>query len=581
MNDKLRNSVRGSLIGGGVGDALGYPIEFLSLQAIQEKYGRKGCVGYQDFNDLGKVVISDDTQMTLFTANGLLNYITRVTITNGLHWHMIVEFITLAYKDWLKTQDGVGSYYYDDPFKCWIRDIKELNVRRAPGNTCISSLRSMEYSNHAKENSSKGCGGVMRVAPIGLLAAVDNLTIIKDSWGNDVQRRKWNSTQVARLGGDSAAITHMHPLGYLPAAFLADLIFRVVSSEVSLTRNVLKDYLRSVYSDLCEEYKTDNERIALKDLWGLIELATALAAKWYIPDTEAIRQLGEGWTGEEALAIAIYCMMKYHDNFEKAVIAAVNHDGDSDSTGAICGNLMGAIVGYDAIPSRFTNDLELKDLILEIADDIVQGFSPEDIKWRTKYIDKEPSEKYNIVPGALRANEARELINVRFRDYSDHVKGPIWYQLALKVYDTEDFDPIKPLPYCRMKDDPYDLFLQSGVKSIAAWYYGYEDPKYSPNNCKRIFKLNLHCFHGKSPVIAVRKDGDGHIVGNELVAGLMVYYDKYIMDKYPDWDFYLLNPSTADGSYAVFVNELEWEFAVEIAHLWDDGTLHRIYHIMC
>ena len=187
MDDKLRNSVRGSLIGGGVGDALGYPIEFLSLQAIQEKYGRKGCVGYQDFNDSGKVVISDDTQMTLFTANGLLNYITRVTITNGLHWHMIVEFITLAYKDWLKTQDGVGSYYYYDPFKCWIRDIKELNVRRAPGNTCISALQSLKCGK--VENDSKGCGGVMRVAPIGLLAAADLQSTIKDYYGTEEGRK--------------------------------------------------------------------------------------------------------------------------------------------------------------------------------------------------------------------------------------------------------------------------------------------------------------------------------------------------------------------------------------------------------
>lgn len=592
MNVNLCDRVRGSLIGGAIGDALGYPIEFMSLKAIRQKYGDKGYTYYQEFNNSGKAVISDDTQMTLFTANGLLNYITRVTLTNGFHWQTLVEFVTLAYKDWLKTQEGVAYYYDFDPFKCWIRDIKELNVRRAPGNTCISALQSLEMWREV-QNDSKGCGGVMRVAPIGLLAAVDLQSTIEDYYGAEVQRREWDATQVARLGGDSAAITHKHPLGYLPAAFLADLIFHILMSEVPLSFSVLENYMGSVYSDIWKEYETDKEHKALEELWKLIEKAIALAARWDVAEETAIRQLGEGWTGDEALAIAIYCMMKHPDSFEKAVIAAVNHDGDSDSTGAICGNLMGAIVGYEAIPSRFITDLELKELILEIADDIVQGFSDSDENWRRKYIDKMPylkepkslfsptfklNRKYNIVPRALRAYEAKELIEQISSCNSDRENGKIWYQLALKVYDTEDFDPIKPLKYRRMKDDPYDLFLLSDRKSQAAWYYGYDDPQYSPENNNRVFKLNLYCFEDKSPIIAVRKDGYGHIE-NELRAGLMVYYDKPLMDKYPGWDFYLIDSSTADVCYAVFTNQLEKEFAIEIAHLWNDGTLHRIYHL--
>lgn len=592
MKNNLCDKVRGSLIGGAIGDALGYSIEFMSLKAIKHKYGDKGCINYQEFNELGKAVISDDTQMTLFTANGLLNYITRITITNGFHWKILIDFITLAYKDWLKTQEGIDNYYYNDPLKCWIRDIKELNVRRAPENTCISALQSLKCGK--VENDSNGCGGVMRVAPIGLLAAVDLQSTIKDYYGTEVQRREWNATQVARLGGDSAAITHKHPLGYLPAAFLADLIFHILMSAVPLTFSVLENYISSVYSDIWKEYETDRDRTALKELWSLIEKAISFATSHDIAEETAIRQLGEGWTGDEALAIAIYCMMKHPNSYEKAVIAAVNHDGDSDSTGAICGNLMGAIVGYEAIPSRFTKDLELKDLILEIADDIVQGFTPEDKEWKTKYIDKMPyleepkslfshiikrNRKYNIEPRALRAYEASKLIWQISSYNSDRDNGKIWYQLALKVYDTEDFDPIKPLEYHQMKDNPYDLFLSSDRKSQAAWYYGYDDPQYSPENNNRVFKLNLYCFENSSSIIAVRKDGYGHIE-NQLCAGLMAYYDKPLMDKYPGWDFYMINPSTADVCYAVFTNQLEKEFALEIAHLWNDGTLHRIYHLI-
>ena len=55
------------------------------------------------------------------------------------------------------------------------------------------------------------------------------------------------------------------------------------------------------------------------------------------------------------------------------MIAAVNHGGDSDSTGAVTGNILGAAIGYEAIPQFFRDDLELHDVILHIADDIYRG----------------------------------------------------------------------------------------------------------------------------------------------------------------------------------------------------------------
>jgi len=87
----------------------------------------------------------------------------------------------------------------------------------------------------------------------------------------------------------------------------------------------------------------------------------------------AIEKIGQGWVAEETLAIAVYCTYKYIDDFEKAVIAAVNHAGDSDSTGAVTGNLVGAAVGYDAIPTHFKENLELHGVILHIADDLWRG----------------------------------------------------------------------------------------------------------------------------------------------------------------------------------------------------------------
>ena len=100
-----------------------------------------------------------------------------------------------------------------------------------------------------------------------------------------------------------------------------------------------------------------------------------------------------GKNGDEALAIAVYCALKYPSDIEAALIAAVNHDGDSDSTGAVTGNILGATNGYDSIEAKWKNDLELMDVLLEMSDDLCQGclMSEYDLYcdpvWARKYIE--------------------------------------------------------------------------------------------------------------------------------------------------------------------------------------------------
>ena len=588
----LQDRIRGSLIGGAIGDALGYPVEFLSRKNILHKYGDRGVRKFRDFDRNGKAVVSDDTQMTLFTANGLLFGITRFC-THGVLGAGLKDFVAYAYKDWLQTQIGVedyNAYHY-----CWIRDIVELNVRRAPGNTCMSALMSLMH--HEKvDNDSKGCGGVMRVAPVGLMAAADEQVTVKGWNGEDCPRREWKEKDVVRLGGDCAEITHKHPLGYLPAAFMADFIYYILSYDEPITFSVLESFLGAVCADVKQEYTSEREQKALDELWALIEKAVRQAGDITTLDEFAIPSLGEGWTGDEALAIAIYCTMKHLGNFEDALAAAVNHDGDSDSTGAICGNLFGAIIGYDALPQQFKQKLELRELIIDMADDIVKGCTineyhspstPDEERWENRYVKIEPANRqrfkgifsfinkeYTIMPDARRALEIKRVGHV-IASASEREKPRLAYQLALKVFDTDTFTPARPMPYHQLCNEPQNYY---GIRDFTpAYYYGFEDPKYSPCSSNRVFKMNLLCFEGLNPVIAVRNDTLDQ--RNELCAGLLNYYEKSICDKYPGWEFYLLDPFTADGNYAVFTNQLENEFAVEIAHLWEDGTLHRIYHL--
>lgn len=67
--------VRGCLLGGAIGDALGGPVEVWSLERIQRECGRDGVKEYLPENVAGSRAygrITDDTQMTLFAVEGMI-----------------------------------------------------------------------------------------------------------------------------------------------------------------------------------------------------------------------------------------------------------------------------------------------------------------------------------------------------------------------------------------------------------------------------------------------------------------------------------------------------------------------------
>lgn len=371
----LQDRIRGSLIGGAIGDALGYPVEFMSLPEIRGKYGNSGITRYE-LNNKGVAEISDDTQMTLFTANGILFGYSRAAMRGIMG--PPEAYIRDSYLEWLQTQTGDIDYtlnHYN-----WIREIPELHSRRAPGNTCLQALG--QIANHQKvTNHSKGCGGIMRIAPIPLY------------YNGNMHRFHDDPKTTVWVAGEAAKITHKHPLGFLPAALLAHLIERLLSAELPTSYQIAQ-YLNDGTSLLREVYPEYNKEIDIVKY--LVEKAGRRAVST-LTDAEAIKQLGEGWVAEETLAIAVFCLMRYPNDFEKAVVASVNHSGDSDSTGAVTGNLMGAICGYEAIPSYYKDNLELRWLIEEMADDLGGGIpvgeyldcydTPEKRRWMDRYVE--------------------------------------------------------------------------------------------------------------------------------------------------------------------------------------------------
>ena len=415
--------IRGSLVGGAIGDALGYAVEFLQEDQIFRKYGSEGITEYDLVN--GKALISDDTQMTLFTANGILVGDTRLSM-RGIGGDP-KAYVPNAYLDWLKTQESdINSVNHHERYTekggySWLLDVPELYVRRAPGNTCLSALETRAKEGYVGSfinspiNRSKGCGGIMRIAPLALKYRSG------ENFYGDIE-------QIDMEAAELSAITHSHSLGYMPSAVVSHIISRILCSYDEMS---LKDMVLEARDSVSKLFAGDKNLPVLVDI---INRAVRLSEEADADDLDNIHALGEGWVAEETLGIALYCALKYQNDFSKAMITAVNHKGDSDSTGAVTGNILGALIGYTAIDSKWKKNLELLDVILEVADDLCHGCQMseyshyQDPAWITKYMHMH------------RYHEPKILMELRAEFRTDQTGSPATELRMIKGDITEQSD---------------------------------------------------------------------------------------------------------------------------------------------
>lgn len=164
-----RDKVRGCLIGGAAGDALGYPVEFMGEMQILTRFGEDGITEYQLSPRTGKALISDDTQMTLFTATGCLAASAQGALS-GVE-KATYAYVKTHYEDWYWTQvksfaerkaDLEAMTEEERSAHSWLAGEPRLYSRRAPGTTCMGALRRQlgqipfEPANHPA-NDPKGC----------------------------------------------------------------------------------------------------------------------------------------------------------------------------------------------------------------------------------------------------------------------------------------------------------------------------------------------------------------------------------------------------------------------------------------
>jgi ADP-ribosylglycohydrolase len=333
--------VRGCLLGGALGDALGAGIEFLTFEEIRARFGPAGVTGLTGgYGVLGP--ITDDTQMTLFTAEGLIRASVRGRSRGICHPPTV---LWQAYQRWLVTQRASQP---PPEVSGWLAAQPVLYARRAPGNACLSGLSQpkMGTPENPANPGSKGCGTVMRSAPFGLLRRDP-----EDSWS---------------LAVECAVLTHGHPSGYLAAGAFAWIVACVLDGAGVL------DAARSALARAEEEPAGGEVAAALRRALGAAAEITAGTRGDAALVAHQVEALGAGWVAEEALAIAVFCAVVAPDDPAAALLAAVNHSGDSDSTGSICGNLVGAALGADALPEEWLAGLEAADIVRVTADDLVR-----------------------------------------------------------------------------------------------------------------------------------------------------------------------------------------------------------------
>jgi len=296
----------GAMVGLAVGDALGYPTEFISRAQILERFGAAGVTDFVPGHGHPAGTYTDDTQMSLAVARGLLE----------------------AGEDTLDRMLGCIC----EQFVAWSNS---PDNNRAPGGACMSGCGNLERGvpwRQAGVANSKGCGTAMRVAPVGL------------RFHQDLDRL----VDVARA---TALPTHGHPAaleGAAAAALMVALALRGESPAQMHAEIMRRCGGRSEDFDAC-----------------LSRLPAAIED----PPERALARggLGEAWVAEEAVASALYCVWRNPDDYRAVVLEAINTDGDSDSIGAIAGSVAGARLGLEGIPGPWAQGVEDAAMLQETA----------------------------------------------------------------------------------------------------------------------------------------------------------------------------------------------------------------------
>lgn len=313
------------LVGGALGDGFGYPVTWDRLEAIQQRHGPTG-LREPEFRH-GRLVVSDETQLTLFTLEGL----TRAMQAPRQSEHDLLGQIRLSYLDWLECQ-GLGNGAGNHATRLFKHAV--LHTQRAPCRTCIQALRAGGAGSPERPvNDSQESGGVMRTAPVALMPEM-------------------TADRAFRIGARAAAFTHGHPDSFLPAGILSATVFGLLEGKPLQTA-----FLHA--GDQARAMPDHETSLA----WLRLAVDAAIRPHPGLPAEMAkgTRECGE------ALAIGYFAASRSKD-FREVLAIAANHDGDSDAAACVAGQLFGAWHGLEALPHAWARRLDVLEALCDLTD---------------------------------------------------------------------------------------------------------------------------------------------------------------------------------------------------------------------
>jgi ADP-ribosylglycohydrolase len=372
---------RGCILGLAIGDALGHPTEFVSsVSAIRARWGELGVTDFQPSGRHPPGTFTDDTQMTIGVLRGL---------------------VRAGHAGLDRMMEVMGQ-----EFVAWSRSPEN---NRAPGGTCLSGCRSLASGTpwrRAGVGESKGCGAAMRAAPVGLFL----------SGAHQVE-------ELVRVAAAQSSLTHRHPTGIASSvAAAAPVAFAVREGTTTGMLSFTRECVERLDTALLVEVGCPPQ---LAESIGNREMLAALDAVLAMQDTESedvCKLLGGAWIGEEAVATALWCVLRAKGEFRDSVLRGANSSGDSDSIACIAGSITGALGGVAGLSPGWAERVEKSAVLTRLAEALYRVRLGADEPTTEPDLDVFGAERVSLVSAPGPADESSEHADV------------------LGEYDDEDFE---------------------------------------------------------------------------------------------------------------------------------------------
>ena len=358
-----RSAYRGCLLGMAVGDAMGYTVDSRSWQEIREDYGPNGLLGYDLVN--GYADVTSYTQLAAFTANGLLFGLTRGQMTGKMA--PFIKYVTVANCEWAASQRawGRGATNY-----CWLSRREELCRRHCMDTRMLETLNKADRRTlETPANNHNGPYSLTTAIGVGLF----------------YHRDRMDQEEIDRLGAEAVALTHGSPTAFLSGVVLTHIISRLLWNP----RAPLKKVVLGAVEELKNRY--GHQYSQAYDLATLLRHAVTFSEAHGLRPSDVMEKIGCD-NAAKVLAGAIYASLTCQNDFDRAMIVAVNHSGRSAAVGAITGAILGIRLGEEALPEFYIECLEPAEILRELADDLYTGCPMEqgsklfDLDWDYKYL---------------------------------------------------------------------------------------------------------------------------------------------------------------------------------------------------